>query len=149
MLEDCEFASIGDGPIEVTELRTSFVELVDSLKDKISQINQKQAEREVLHQEMVEMSRKAGMAEVASEVLHNVGNVLNSLNVSATVTRKQLESSAVKKLMIARDAITTTGMILPRFSQNQRWASTFRSAGCCHKTAWKMKTGSCWKSQIS
>jgi len=45
------------------------------------------------------------MAEVASEVLHNVGNVLNSLNVSVALTRKQLVTSAVKKLVIARDAL--------------------------------------------
>jgi hypothetical protein len=30
----------------------------------------------------VEVARKAGMAEVATGVLHNVGNVLNSINVS-------------------------------------------------------------------
>ena len=128
MLQDRDFASIVDGPIEVIELRTSFVELVDSLKDKISQINQKQAEREVLHQEMVEMSRKAGMAEVASEVLHNVGNVLNSLNVSATMTRKQLESSAVKKLMIARDAITSNKDDLAAFFTESKMGKHFPGA---------------------
>jgi PAS domain S-box-containing protein len=47
----------------------------------------KQAERELVktHQVLLEISRKAGMAEVATEVLHNVGNVLNSVNVSATL----------------------------------------------------------------
>jgi signal transduction histidine kinase len=34
---------------------------------------------------LVEASRKAGMADVATSVLHNVGNVLNSVNVSASV----------------------------------------------------------------
>ena len=32
----------------------------------------------------MDTSRQAGMAEVATSVLHNVGNVLNSVNVSAT-----------------------------------------------------------------
>jgi PAS domain S-box-containing protein len=40
---------------------------------------------EELNKRMVETSRLAGMAEVASGVLHNVGNVLNSVNVSSTV----------------------------------------------------------------
>ncbi len=35
--------------------------------------------------ELVSASRKAGMADVATTVLHNVGNVLNSVNVSANV----------------------------------------------------------------
>lgn len=34
---------------------------------------------------LVEASRMAGMAEVASGILHNVGNILNSVNVSADV----------------------------------------------------------------
>lgn len=34
---------------------------------------------------LLESSRMAGMAEVATSVLHNVGNVLNSINVSATL----------------------------------------------------------------
>ena len=34
-------------------------------------------------QKLLETSRLAGMAEVATGVLHNVGNVLNSVNVSA------------------------------------------------------------------
>ena len=128
LLEGRKFASIGAGPIEVAELRTSFVELVDSLKDKISQINQEQAERELMHQEMVEISRKAGMAEVASEVLHNVGNVLNSLNVSATLTRKQLESSSVKKLMIARDAIKNNKDDLVAFFTESKMGKHFPGA---------------------
>ena len=34
---------------------------------------------------MLDASRLAGMAEVATNVLHNVGNVLNSVNVSASL----------------------------------------------------------------
>jgi PAS domain S-box-containing protein len=41
------------------------------------------AELAATHQQLVTSSRLAGMAEVATNVLHNVGNVLNSVNVSA------------------------------------------------------------------
>ncbi|MGL1932859.1 MAG: HAMP domain-containing protein [Desulfotalea sp.] len=44
---------------------------------------------------LVEMSRAAGMAEVATGVLHNVGNVLNSVNVSCTLLIDQLRDSSV------------------------------------------------------
>jgi len=43
-------------------------------------------------------SRLAGMAEVATGVLHNVGNVLNSLNVSATVLASGLRQSKSESL---------------------------------------------------
>jgi signal transduction histidine kinase len=38
-------------------------------------------------------SRQAGMAEVASSVLHNVGNVLNSVNVSANLLDQRIRTS--------------------------------------------------------
>jgi signal transduction histidine kinase len=44
-----------------------------------------EAELELAHQRLVETSRLAGMAEVASDVLHNVGNTLNSINVSCSL----------------------------------------------------------------
>ena len=53
------------------------------------------AEREKLHHQLLETSRQAGMAEVATGVLHNVGNVLNSVNVSASVFFDQVKKSKV------------------------------------------------------
>ena len=44
-------------------------------------------------QELITVSRQAGMAEVATTVLHNVGNVLNSVNVSATLAAEGLRDS--------------------------------------------------------
>ena len=47
---------------------------------------------------LVDSSRYAGMAEVATGVLHNVGNVLNSVNVSGSVICDRLRSSKVIEL---------------------------------------------------
>lgn len=47
---------------------------------------------------LVEASRAAGMAEVATGVLHNVGNVLNSVNVSCTLLLDQLKQSRIVNL---------------------------------------------------
>lgn len=38
-----------------------------------------------LQQQLRDASRQAGMAEIATNVLHNVGNVLNSVNISASL----------------------------------------------------------------
>jgi PAS domain S-box-containing protein len=46
-----------------------------------------------LHKQLLETSRLAGMAEVATNVLHNVGNVLNSINVSATLVDERVRKS--------------------------------------------------------
>jgi len=62
--------------------------------------SQKQAAAEIerMQRELVDASRLAGMAEVATGVLHNVGNVLNSVNLSAGIVVEQLQSSKVSSL---------------------------------------------------
>jgi signal transduction histidine kinase len=57
-----------------------------------------EAQREQLQQRLIAASREAGRAEVATGILHNVGNVLNSMNVSAKVVAKTLEESRVENL---------------------------------------------------
>jgi signal transduction histidine kinase/alpha-L-arabinofuranosidase len=47
------------------------------------------------HEQLMEASRAAGMAEVATGILHNVGNVLNSVNVSTTLLKDQLRNSKI------------------------------------------------------
>ncbi|WP_158617539.1 MHYT domain-containing protein [Legionella sp. km772] len=44
------------------------------------------------------MARLSGMAEVASSVLHNVGNALNSVNVSASLIKNHLRNIELDKL---------------------------------------------------
>jgi len=51
--------------------------------------------RRELQQQLRDASREAGMAEVATGVLHSVGNVLNSLSVSASQVQSRLRASRV------------------------------------------------------
>jgi signal transduction histidine kinase len=44
-----------------------------------------------LQQQLRDASRQAGMAEIATNVLHNVGNVLNSVNISASVVADKVK----------------------------------------------------------
>ncbi|WP_248802698.1 DAHL domain-containing protein [Pseudomonas sp. MWU13-2100] len=48
--------------------------------------------------ELMESARLAGMAEIATNVLHNVGNVLNSVNVSADLVARKLRGSKTQGL---------------------------------------------------
>lgn len=54
-----------------------------------------------LNRQLMSTSRLAGMAEVATGVLHNVGNVLNSVSVAATVVAERLRHSKIDKLQRA------------------------------------------------
>jgi PAS domain S-box-containing protein len=61
----------------------------------------KQAEEQLAatYKNLVTTSRIAGMAEVATGVLHNVGNVLNSLNVSSNLLGDANQQSKVSMLV--------------------------------------------------
>jgi sensor histidine kinase regulating citrate/malate metabolism len=66
-----------------------------SLHVEMSERKKVQAEKEELYQKLVQASRQAGMADVASSVLHNVGNVLTSINVSTDILLKTLKKPMV------------------------------------------------------
>jgi signal transduction histidine kinase len=64
----------------------------------ITALKQAEAELDSAHQRLIETSRLAGMAEVATDVLHNVGNVLNSVNVSCSLTIDRVKGSKISGL---------------------------------------------------
>ena len=49
-------------------------------------------------QQLIEASRQAGMAEVATGVLHNVGNILNSVNISTSILGQKVRQSKLGNL---------------------------------------------------
>ncbi|WP_434387605.1 ATP-binding protein [Melittangium boletus] len=46
-----------------------------------------------MHRSLLDVSRQAGMAEIATGVLHNVGNTLNSVNVSVNLVVERLRAT--------------------------------------------------------
>jgi len=61
--------------------------------EDITERRHAEQELERVHKLLVVASRDAGMAEVATNVLHNVGNVLNSVNVSASIVSERIRKS--------------------------------------------------------
>jgi PAS domain S-box-containing protein len=64
-----------------------------------------EAKLESSHKQLLEVSRLAGMAEVATTVLHNVGNVLNSVNISASVVADKVKNSKTANLARVADML--------------------------------------------
>ena len=78
-----------------TRLRSetgAFTGRVGTLQD-ITERKEAEMQLEQLNQDLIKASREAGMAEMATSVLHNVKNVINSINVSAGVIADQLQKS--------------------------------------------------------
>jgi two-component system, NtrC family, sensor kinase len=99
------------GNDEIGRLVAGFTAMVHSIRERDAKIQEQLESLEAARAELesrvelrtrelqasqaqlIAASRRAGMAEVASNVLHNVGNVLNSVNVSATLLEQRLTSS--------------------------------------------------------
>lgn len=66
---------------------------VSSVTRNITARKQAESELRSANRQLIEASREAGMAEVATGILHNVGNTLNSVNVSVNLLEDALRSS--------------------------------------------------------
>lgn len=85
------------------------------LQVEISEREKREEELCEVHKELVSASHRAGMAEVATDVLHNVGNVLNSINVSIAMMGETLSDSKISNFKKITDIIEDHVQDLPSF----------------------------------
>ncbi|MGH2930617.1 MAG: HAMP domain-containing protein, partial [Solirubrobacteraceae bacterium] len=120
---DLSARAIADRSDELGELATSVNAMTEALlrrdrilieanetlerrvADRTQELEQQVLARDRAHraleeaqQHLMELSREAGRAEIATGVLHSVGNVLNSINVSTTLVQEQLGRSQLSGL---------------------------------------------------
>lgn len=69
-----------------------------ALRHEIEERQRAERELKDTQSQLIQASHQAGMAEVATGVLHNVGNVLNSVNVSAALISEKLNGDRLDKL---------------------------------------------------
>jgi signal transduction histidine kinase len=115
-------AAFDDMAVRVAELRRNDRESVELQRVRADQLARAHEELTATHislqnaqRQLVDTSRRAGMAEVATNVLHNVGNVLNTVNVSADVLRRGLHDSKQTSLERAVRLFPTEPEELRRF----------------------------------
>lgn len=95
------------GADEIATLAREFDRMVERLAESRAQL--------------VDVARHAGKADVATNVLHNVGNVLNSVNVSANVAADRLQRSELPSLAQAAQLLDQHRDHLAEFlTQNER-----------------------------
>ena len=96
-------------------LEQRVAERTHELQDQVAARERTNRELAEAQRRLMQLSREAGMAEVATGVLHNVGNVLNSVNVSATLIRDALHVSELPKLAQVVELLEQHRADLPRF----------------------------------
>jgi signal transduction histidine kinase len=90
-----------DGHDELAQLGHAFNHMTVALREN--------------RRRLAELSRIGGMAEVATGVLHNVGNVLNSVNVSVDLLTQQVKGLRTEALVQAGGLLEREGHDLPRY----------------------------------
>lgn len=99
------------------EERTEELEKTNArLQSEFKKKEQAYAELNDVQGQLVESSRAAGMAEIANGVLHNIGNVLNSVNVAASVAVERINGLQIGTLKRAADLLTSK-----QESMGDRW----------------------------
>lgn len=78
--------------------------LIESFID-LTERKRAEAKLAELNGQLIDASRRAGMAELATSVLHNVGNVLNSVNVSLTVVTNVVKKSRTTRVLEVSELI--------------------------------------------
>ena len=107
---------------ERIQIQQELEEKKTRLEKEIEERKRMEMEVEHIHRQLMQASRQAGQAEVASSVLHNVGNVLNSVNVSTSLLRDGLRdwrlASVSKVAGLVRDRVS--GLNLQKEDQLSR-----------------------------
>lgn len=86
-------------------LETEVQERTCELREQKEHLEATLIELESTRDELVETAHKAGMADVATGVLHNVGNLLNSVSTSASAISGTLHKSRVHGLTKANSLL--------------------------------------------
>ena len=80
------------------QARKALTHTNEMLGEELEERKRREIEMAQMNDQFLEASRKAGMAEVATSVLHNVGNVLNSVNVASSFVSESLRKSKAGNL---------------------------------------------------
>ncbi len=86
-----------------------------TVRKDVTRRKEMEAALEQARRELPAVSRSAGMAELANGILHNVGNVLNSLNVSAAMIGAGLRQTKAESLVRLGELLQAQGGDLARF----------------------------------
>ena len=109
---------------ELSEANEELKFTAASLRAEVAERKRLSTQMENTYKELLAASRQAGMTEVATNVLHNVGNVLNSVNISASLLPHHLAQSKASNIArvaaLIREHADDLGDFMTRDSRGQQ-----------------------------
>lgn len=83
---------------EVHESKNSLEALYLQLIKETEERKSLEIKNQTLNNDLIVAARRAGMTDISTSILHNVGNVLNSVNTSATIISDKIKNSKISNL---------------------------------------------------
>lgn len=90
---------------ELQEKNDELTNANASLATEIAKREVVESEREEIQEELLRASCEAGKSEIATGVLHNVGNVINSVNVSVELMQEEFQNKLQTRLAATLDLL--------------------------------------------
>ncbi len=104
------------------DLSRAHERLESRVKERTAELSREVSDRKLAQEELArlnshiaEVSHRAGMAEVANSVIHNVGNALNSINVAVTTINSEIKNTPLHTLPKIATMLETHEDDLPSF----------------------------------
>ena len=114
---DGSIAHLDSLAVVVTDPETQERRLVGISLDISERVEAEQRER-WLQKQLREASHQSGMAEVATGVLHNVGNVLNSLGIATSTAQTRLKACQIERVGQVAAMLEVNRLSLSEFLTN-------------------------------
>ena len=135
----------------ISERKRAFFTLKmvnDELEQRVTERNEKNKslqqeieKTELLSKQLVELAHRAGKSEVANSVLHNAGNVLNSVNVSILLLLEKLSKSKIEGLVKAANLLKDNAHDIHHFliedDRGQYWPAYIYEVTACLEQEYK------------
>jgi len=116
---EAEIKERTDALVERVEAHRAAESRYQRLSEELEErVRERTAELESTQRDLIESAHYAGMAEIATSVLHNVGNILSSVNTAGYLIREELDKSPLVTLQRANALLAEHLDDLPGFFAN-------------------------------
>ncbi|MBC7474222.1 MAG: AAA family ATPase [Candidatus Sericytochromatia bacterium] len=102
------------------EMRMLNIELEQNKNNLEEKVERRTRQLKQTQKKLIESAHSSGMAEMATGVLHNIGNILNSVNISNQVIIETLENSKLDGLIKANNMLNENITSITEFIQNDQ-----------------------------
>lgn len=90
---------------DVTERKRAELHIRELNRDLETRVETSSAQLEAAREELVDATQRAGMADIATGTIHNIGNILSSVNVSTEEVKSHLDNSKIRGLLKANQLL--------------------------------------------